>query len=737
MTHSSISLYRGQARHGIGEGQGGSSPGEQFLAADPPLRHQPAILASVAPWLTLDATTEDHRRLGKNLVAFSLLEVADYQMAACLRADGDFFGRPAYFAHGRFFAKSSLEPSCDGGVLLGLPKAFDDSWRDRERPATTALPPLDRLDTAVVSEVNADRAAAAGWLAALATARQRARPLVVLAPLEAFASGGTAARLAAFARAALPRRLGLTCKTRIFSRNPRHFLELGAHFLVVPEDLAPELERGSGGFLRLDFRGRPLGGAWIDGGLAEVASEVVKRFCNAPEGLLPFSARLDRLERSQTPLEAQLVPLVYNLACARSQKGQEAAFFEGYLLGEADRLGESIPWPDVLDSEDWDHFPPDALAALAAKAENTLSAGRQCLQAALLLDRGARLLGKNLAKHDVPLEIDRRRGTEQLIAAGAWLDWRQRNRDQPSSIRRFAAICWLTSPRWREEGTKALRSEWLVALEDLGRIDDNDLRQLLSAGRPIWPWLPPFELDQVEELVKIATTPAIVAALRQAARRDGIEALPATTASETIAPACPARGASASPEASPRPWLARLNPGEPWRIRVALAILLAVLWLAGDQEVQRLRLENEDYTGLLDLPPQLPRPRDHEALDNVPPRFFSSVDYFLDELAGHSDPKVKPIYERNFRPLESLDPLGASQDPRFSAGLAELGALAIGRDGLQAAVLLQVDSFLPFYGQEEDRDRARWRRAWLLIELEREWLRAAPRPPERSREGNP
>ncbi|MCG8458753.1 MAG: hypothetical protein MI919_20935 [Holophagales bacterium] len=76
--------------------------------------------------------------------------------------------------------------------------------------------------------------------------------------------------------------------------------------------------------------------------------------------------------------------------------------------------------------------------------------------------------------------------------------------------------------RWREaaeRGVAPTREAWWDDLRQLGPIESETAAQLVEGGRR-WPWIPPFELDQIHELVARASSPEVGQRLRRAAEAE-------------------------------------------------------------------------------------------------------------------------------------------------------------------------------------------------------------------------
>ncbi len=100
--------------------------------------------------------------------------------------------------------------------------------------------------------------------------------------------------------------------------------------------------------------------------------------------------------------------------------------------------------------------------------------------------------------------------TDALVCGGWWYFWRKRSHltshDAASAaVLEQSALRWLGSPFWTEgRGAEATLEAWDFALGDLPRELRGDKLATLRApngGPRRWPWIPPFEEEQLEELI--------------------------------------------------------------------------------------------------------------------------------------------------------------------------------------------------------------------------------------------
>ena len=219
MIPTSLNVYRGQADHGIGEAGTAIKRGEQFLAADEPLRSDPELLRAIRDWLTLDATPGDVGRLQAPLEGWSCFPIGPYYVVCRLRTAGKYDRRDAYLAHGRAWPLAAFAADFDPGLYLGQGAAFLDQAPTAATRACPAPPGIDLPDP-----TPAGRDLAVSLLAHLFHGMVTGWPVIMAVPVLDFAAGTPLVRTIAGARGALPGRLRRRCRIRIFSRDPQRFL---------------------------------------------------------------------------------------------------------------------------------------------------------------------------------------------------------------------------------------------------------------------------------------------------------------------------------------------------------------------------------------------------------------------------------------------------------------------------------------------------------------------------------
>lgn len=364
----SRSLFRGQARDGIGEGGDGPAiPGEQYLGADPELRRGD-LLTTLRPWLTLDSDPADRQRLGERLEAWSCFEERGWLVVARLTAAGVFDRRQAYFSHARAWPADELRGGFDPGALIGRADAFEKPWREagERRPLTGGEPVPGWLELPAVA---AEPEVAARYLAALLQARLDANPLCIAAPISDFASGSHLASLVSFARAALPEDLKRGCRLRIYTRLPRLYLDSRqADLLALPEAVAAEALAARRDGTLVDRLGVLHEGREPSSETRRYADAVVECALSRPSALLDFSHRFADFRQATdgTPETSDLLwaATVYDLVASG---GDDVGTRLGRALRRMTGLRQGAPpppWRRLLSAADWERLKVEDLLHL-------------------------------------------------------------------------------------------------------------------------------------------------------------------------------------------------------------------------------------------------------------------------------------------------------------------------------------------------------------------------------------
>lgn len=113
--------------------------------------------------------------------------------------------------------------------------------------------------------------------------------------------------------------------------------------------------------------------------------------------------------------------------------------------------------------------------------------------------------------HDTGLfeELDRRMAadpeetTKALVREEWWFFWRRNSQLRDAEVLTRSAFAWLSSPVWAE-GKEATLEAWKQVMRDLPRtLSGPEGASLRSGmGRRAWPSIPPFEEEQLKELIE-------------------------------------------------------------------------------------------------------------------------------------------------------------------------------------------------------------------------------------------
>ncbi|HEX4960922.1 MAG TPA: hypothetical protein VF173_08795 [Thermoanaerobaculia bacterium] len=363
-----FSIYRGQSRTGIGEGPGNPPVphGEQYLAADGPLAADGELLTAARPWMTPDWRVTDEQELGERIEAWSYFRHGPLRLVVRLAAAGIYDRRTAYFAHGRAFLAEELAGACDPGAYLGCSEAFDEPWRDGQRPPAKTLPPPELVRP---DQVQSEPGVAGALLAHLYQGLVSGYPIVVAVPVAEFQAGSPLHALVSFARAALPLPLKIDCRLRVFTRLPELFLRhLRADLIVIPEKEAGDALAARRDATLLDRRGVCREGREISREAADYAEAVLRRFMAFKGGgLLAFSGAIGAyLPKDRLPGEQEIarIPALYNFLIARTDPAKLGEWLKSGLLKKVDDRPTGLPWDQLIRPEDWRALSFDDLTEL-------------------------------------------------------------------------------------------------------------------------------------------------------------------------------------------------------------------------------------------------------------------------------------------------------------------------------------------------------------------------------------
>ena len=350
-----FSVYRGQSRTGIGEGPGHPvAHGEQYLAADPPLAGDGDLLSAARPWMTLDWRPADEQALGDRIEAWSCFPQGDLRLFVRLTAAGIYDRRSAYFAHGRAVPVSEIAGARDPGAWLGRGEAFEEPWRDGQRPAPTTPPEPEMVRPAQVLN---EPVLAVALLSHLYQGLVSGYPVILAVPVADFEAGSPVHALVSFARAALPSHLKADCRIRVFTRLPELFLrQLRADLVVIPENEAGNALATRRDAALLDRRGALREGRDPAREATAYAEGVFRRVAKIPGGLLAFSGAMAKyLPKDRLPAEQELsrIPILYNFLDARTDPARLGEWIKSWLLKQIADRPTGLDWSQLIRPEDW------------------------------------------------------------------------------------------------------------------------------------------------------------------------------------------------------------------------------------------------------------------------------------------------------------------------------------------------------------------------------------------------
>ena len=215
-------------------------------------------------------------------------------------------------------------------------------------------------------------------------------------------------------------------------------------------------------------------------------------------GLHSWLVLTELLERSGAREARSAVDHAWRAAERISDAGDRRDF----VLKVADPGWRSLR-PERLISLEGRFTPPwaESFADLLLGSEEVRD---QLSTAALLrLVRGRSELGLWL---DRRMESEPGPTTSELLKARLWDVWRAGSRLQPASLR-SAASAWLTSDVWSGRAAPQARLEdWKQVMTDLGELSGEEMASLFAGrpARPLWPWIAPFQDEQLRDLCQVA-----------------------------------------------------------------------------------------------------------------------------------------------------------------------------------------------------------------------------------------
>lgn len=131
--------------------------------------------------------------------------------------------------------------------------------------------------------------------------------------------------------------------------------------------------------------------------------------------------------------------------------------------------------------------------------------------------------------------------THALVQQGWWYFWRRqsrlmRSKPQEAAALRSSAFGWLTSEAWSDGRAEPTLEAWNKVLEDLPQSIAGetfaDLRKSSERAQRPWPWIPPFEEEQLAEMIARAGDLGALAEIAEVILAD--ETPPATSPREVL-----------------------------------------------------------------------------------------------------------------------------------------------------------------------------------------------------------
>ena len=383
-----LSVYRGQAKTGIGEGPGSPiAHGEQYLqGTDPLLAQDGELLRTIRPWLSLDSDPADYRRLQDQLESWSYFCYRERVFVVRLVPAGVYDRRAAYFSHARAWRLADCREGFDPGVYLGCSSLFESPQRSGESELRLAGASPQAMPVQWQAQLQQETGVAASFLGHLLQALEQDYPLIIAVPITEFTLGTPLHTLVSFARAGLPADLKFRCAIRVYTRQPELFLQhLEANLVVAPDNAAAVALGAKRNATLLNRQGEVKAGQPLTDRAAAYAQAVLQGALKAPQGLLSFSERFGPLHAAGLPASADVrsVQVSYNLALAL----QDAAanwddLFNNYLRAPA-RAADTLPWERLLYDQDWRRFPQQILCDFVLQHPADLTTGEQELQRAV------------------------------------------------------------------------------------------------------------------------------------------------------------------------------------------------------------------------------------------------------------------------------------------------------------------------------------------------------------------
>jgi hypothetical protein len=148
-------------------------------------------------------------------------------------------------------------------------------------------------------------------------------------------------------------------------------------------------------------------------------------------------------------------------------------------------------------------------------------------------------LNRLYAELDRRMRLDVESTSAEVVLSGWWYFWRSRSQLQPADERdaeilRRSAFSWLSSDAW-SDGRQATLEAWDKALTDLPSLTGEELARMRDgSGCARWPWISPFEEDQILDLISRVDDLGALAELADAVTPDRMAEHDGKTVFETV-----------------------------------------------------------------------------------------------------------------------------------------------------------------------------------------------------------
>jgi hypothetical protein len=127
---------------------------------------------------------------------------------------------------------------------------------------------------------------------------------------------------------------------------------------------------------------------------------------------------------------------------------------------------------------------------------------------------------------DRRMRLDPEATSTELARTGWWYFWRWRSQLQRSDVAdaeilRRSALAWLSADGWSNgSGRPATLEAWREAVEDVPQLTGEQFMRLRDPSGARWPWISPFEDEQLTDLIARATDLGALAELVDAVDRE-------------------------------------------------------------------------------------------------------------------------------------------------------------------------------------------------------------------------